>query len=74
MTPQDDKEYAVVFALKCQIPNFMQLPGDIQRGLVDIVMRIGCVDFACFYFLKTCIEAGNLDCVKSYLIHLNKNA
>jgi hypothetical protein len=69
-----DQEYCIAFALSCQIPQFRQLPGDIQRGLMDAMIRLGCTDFACMYFLRTQIEAGNLDSVRRLLIHLNKTA
>lgn len=69
---QEDREYCIAFALKCQIPQFMNLPGDIQRGLVDLMVRLGCVDFSCMFFLKSQIDAGNLDAVKALLVQLNR--
>lgn len=72
MTEQDDREYGIAFALTCQIPQFRNLPGDIQRGLVDAMSRLGCQDFACMYSLSYHIEAGHLDWVKALLVHLNR--
>ena len=72
MTPEQDREYCAAFALECQIPQFRQLPGDIQRGLVDIVIRIGCVDFACMYYMRQHIDAERWDAVGAYLVQLNK--
>lgn len=72
MTPEEDHEYGISFALTCQIPQFRQLPGDIQRGLVDVMSRMGSTDFSCMYFLKQQIEAGNLGAVKALLVQLNR--
>lgn len=67
-----EQDYCMAFALSCQIPQFYQLPGDIQRGLMDIGTRLGQGDFACLYYLKFQIDAWNLPAVEALLIHLNK--
>ena len=69
---QSEQDYGMAFALSCQIPQFLQLPSDIQRGLMDVGIRLGQGDFACLYYLKFQIDAWNLDAVKALLIHLNK--
>ena len=74
MRSQEDRERGAAFALTCQIPQFLQLPSDIQLGLVDAMVRLGCTEFACLFFLRSHIECGDLDKVRHLLIYLNKHA